>query len=274
MRSVSFAGRQDDANPAPSEADAALRLEGVSKSFGGLHAVRDVTIRVAHGERHALIGTNGAGKTTLFNLIAGDLSVSSGKIFLFGDDVTKLPVHKRTRIGLRRTYQTPALLNGLSVRENLYLALLGNDPPIRHLSFWKPAARDADKQAKIEQTAHTVELFERLEEKVGDLSHGERKQLEIGMVLAAGPRLLLLDEPAAGLSAHEREVMRDLLRNISSDITLFIIEHDMDMVIYLADRITVMYDGVVLAEGDPDEIRRNPEVQRVYLGEAVYAAGS
>jgi branched-chain amino acid transport system ATP-binding protein len=274
MESSKNAGRQDQAGSSRVGTGAALRLEGVSKSFGGLHAVRDVHVHVAHGQRHALIGTNGAGKTTLFNLIAGDLSVSSGKVFLFGNDVTKMPVHKRTRIGLRRTYQTPALFNGLSVRENLYLALLGNDPPMRHLSSWKPAVKDTEKQGQIEQTAHTVLLFEKLDAKVGDLSHGERKQLEIGMVLATQPKFLLLDEPAAGLSAHERKVMGDLLRNISSDITLFVIEHDMDMVINLANRITVMYDGVVLAEGNPEEIQRNPEVQRVYLGEAVNAAGS
>lgn len=273
MKPLKIAGRQDERGSPLMEADAALRLEAVSKNFGGLRAVRDVQMHVAHGRRHALIGTNGAGKTTLFNLIAGDLPVSSGRIFLFGTDVTKVPVHKRTRLGLRRTYQTPALFNGLTVRENLYLALLGNDSPMQHLSCWKPAAKDAEKQRQIEQTARTVMLFEKLEAKVGDLSHGERKQLEIGMVLATNPKLLLLDEPAAGLSAREREVMKDLLRNIPSDVTLFIIEHDMDMVIYLADRITVMYDGVVLAEGDPKEIQCNPEVQRVYLGEAVNAAG-
>jgi len=274
MKSAKVAGQPDEVGSSGMGIHAALRLNNVSKNFGGLRAVRDVQIDVPYGERRALIGTNGAGKTTLFNLIAGDLSASSGRIFLFGNDVTKLPVHKRTRFGLRRTYQTPVLFNGLSVRENLYLALLGNDSPIRHLSSWKSAIKDIQKQLQIQQTARTVLLFEKLEEKVGDLSHGERKQLEIGMVLSTNPRLLLLDEPAAGLSAHEREVMRDLLRNISSDITLFIIEHDMDMVIYLADRITVMYDGVVLAEGNPQEIQGNPEVQRVYLGEAVNAARS
>lgn len=274
MKPMKVAGRQDGTGSSQKGTDAALRLEDVNKNFGGLRAVCDVRMEVAHGQRHALIGTNGAGKTTLFNLIAGDLSVSSGRILLFGNDVTKMPVHKRTRFGLRRTYQTPALFNGLTVRENLYLALLGNDLPMRHLSTWKPAIKDAQKQAQIEQTARTVLLLDELNAKVGDLSHGERKQLEIGMVLATSPRLLLLDEPAAGLSAHEREVMRNLLRNISSDVTLFIIEHDMDMVVFLADRITVMYDGVVLAEGDPQEIQRNPEVQRVYLGEAVNAARS
>lgn len=274
MEAGKAAGRQDEKGSSPTGTDAALRLEGVSKNFGGLRAVRDVRMHVAYGRRHALIGTNGAGKTTLFNLIAGDLSVSSGRILLFGNDVTRVPVHRRTRLGLRRTYQTPALFNGLSVRENLYLALLGNDPPTRHFSSWKPAVKDTEKQEQIERTGRTVLLFEELDTKVSDLSHGERKQLEIGMVLATSPRLLLLDEPAAGLSAHEREVMRNLLRNIAADITLFIIEHDMDMVIYLADRITVMYDGVVLAEGNPQEIQRNPEVQRVYLGEAVHAAGA
>lgn len=256
------------------ETRTALRLDGVNKNFGGLRAVCDVQMHVIHGQRHALIGTNGAGKTTLFNLIAGDLPVSSGTIFLFGTDVTTMPVHKRTRLGLRRTYQTPALFNGLTVRENMYLALLGNDTPARHLSFWKPALKDEQKSGLIESTAVTVELSRRLDDKVGALSHGERKQLEIGMVLSTNPRLLLLDEPAAGLSAHEREVMKELLRSISSDITLFIIEHDMDMVIHLADRITVMYDGVVLADGDPKEIQANPDVQRVYLGEAIDATGA
>lgn len=267
MKSDSIAGR----NP---EMDFVLHLEGVCKSFSGLHAVRDVHLSVAYGCRHALIGTNGAGKTTLFNLIAGDLPITSGKIYLFGNDVTDLPVYKRTRLGLRRTYQTPALFNGLSVRENLYLSLLGDEAPLRHLSFFKPALRDSGKMERLEITARTVELSNRLEDKVGDLSHGERKQLEIGMVLATNPRLLLLDEPAAGLSAHERGIMTELLRNITSDISIFIIEHDMDMVINLADKITVMYDGIVLAEGDPKEIQSNPDVQRVYLGEAINAAGA
>lgn len=274
MKSEQTVGQHDEKISSDEGINAVLRLDGVSKNFGGLHAVRHVYMDLPRGQRRALIGTNGAGKTTLFNLVAGDLSVSSGSIFLFGHDVTRLPVHKRTRLGLRRTYQTPALFNGLSVRETLYLALLGNDLPWRHLSFWRPAIRDVQKQLQIEQTAKTVLLFEKLEEKVGDLSHGERKQLEFGMVMAARPRLLLLDEPAAGLSPHEREVMRDLLRNISSDVTLLIIEHDMDMVIYLADRITVMYEGAVLAEGTPEEIQNNREVQRVYLGGAVNATGS
>ncbi|TVQ39502.1 MAG: ABC transporter ATP-binding protein [Spirochaetaceae bacterium] len=251
-----------------------LQLNSVSKNFGGLQAVCDVQMRVTHGQRHGLIGTNGAGKTTLFNLIAGDLPVSTGTIVLFGTDVTTMPVHKRTRLGLRRTYQTPALFNGLTVRENLYLALLGNDPPMRHLSCWKSAFKDTEKLNLVQSTAETVELSRRLDDKVGDLSHGERKQLEIGMVLSTNPRLLLLDEPAAGLSVHEREVMKDLLRSIASDITLFIIEHDMDMVIHLADRITVMYDGVVLAEGDPKQIQADPDVQRVYLGEAINGTGA
>lgn len=251
-----------------------LLLEGVSKSFGGLQAVCDVHMRVTHGQRHGLIGTNGAGKTTLFNLIAGDLPVTTGKIILFGNDVTEKPVHKRTRLGLRRTYQTPALFNGLTVRENMYLALLGNDEPRFHFSLWKSALKDSEKAATIESVSKTVELAHRLDDKVGDLSHGERKQLEMGMVLSTKPTLLLLDEPAAGLSVHEREVMKDLLRNIPADITLFIIEHDIDMVVHLADRITVMYDGLIIAEGEPGEIQANVDVQRVYLGEAINATGT
>jgi len=245
----------------------ALLLTNVSKSFGGLHAVRNVSMNVPAGQRRALIGSNGAGKTTLFNLIAGDLFVTEGSISLFGKEVTRLPVHRRSRLGLRRTYQTPALFNELTVQENLYLSLLGCESPLAALNFWSRAHRDHEKMKRAKEIAVSMELKDKLAEKAIDLSHGERKQLEVGVTMAANPKLLLLDEPAAGLSNHERTRIMAILREIPPEITIILIEHDMEMALNLADIVTVLYEGAVMAEGTPDAIRADSDVQRVYLGE-------
>lgn len=245
----------------------AVSIKGVSKSFGGVQAVRDVSLDVANGERRVVIGTNGAGKTTLFNLIAGDLRATAGEIYVFETSVTRLPVYKRARLGMKRTYQTSALFDGLSVRENLYLALLGEQTFWNHLNFFQKNTASTSMAGRIEGLVEQVGLSQRVEDEAGGLSHGERRQLEIALALATSPRVLLLDEPAAGLSVHERGTMMDILRSLRREMTLILIEHDMSIALGVADIVTVMHEGAVIAEGKPDEIQRNKRVQEIYLGE-------
>lgn len=249
----------------------AVSIQGVSKSFGGVHAVRDVSFDVADGERRVVIGTNGAGKTTLFNLVAGDLRVTKGEIFVSDMNVTRLPVHKRSRLGMKRTYQTSALFNGLSVRENIYLSLLGESSFWSHLNFFKKNTSRTFHAAEIEALVEQVDLAERIEDKAGGLSHGERRQLEIALALATKPKVLLLDEPAAGLSVRERGTMLEILQGLDRAMTLILIEHDMGIALGVADIVTVMHEGAVIAEGKPDEIRANARVQEIYLGGAASA---
>lgn len=219
---------------------------------------------IAYGERRALIGPNGAGKSTLFNVIAGDLSATSGQIMIFDQDVTHMPVHKRVALGLRRTYQTSALFDALTVRQNLYLGIVG--PGKGHFNCLKDAARDRERMEHVEKVAHSVRLTDRLETLAGDLSHGERRQLEIGLAIAWQPKFVMLDEPAAGLSPDERKVLKGLLNELPRDITLLLIEHDMDVALSVSERVTVLHEGSVVAEGSADEITANRMVQKIYLG--------
>ena len=247
-----------------------LSLRNVSKSFGGVRAVSNVSTDVAPGERRLFIGTNGAGKTTLFNLIAGDLQVTSGTIELFGRDVSNLPIRKRVKMGMRRTYQTSALFDRLTVRQNLYLALLGGGSTAQHLNMFKNYRRNRLFSEKIEGTAQQIGMINKLEAKVDSLSHGERRQLEFGLAIISEPKVLLFDEPAAGLSAEERQVMLKLIRSLGPDVTVIMIEHDIDLAFAIADYVVVMFDGEVVAEGNVDEIRNNKLVQQIYLGEALH----
>jgi len=241
-----------------------LTLRNVTKRFGGLVAVRDVNMDIAHGERHALIGPNGAGKTTLFNVVAGDLAASAGKITIFDHDVTQMPVHKRVGLGLRRTYQTSALFDQLTVRENLYLGVIG--PGKGHFNMLMDVPRDKERMRQVEKTAQSIRLSDRLESLAGDLSHGERRQLEIGLAMAYEPKFVMLDEPAAGLSQDERKTLKKLLKDLPRDITLLLIEHDMDVALSIGEQVTVLHEGAVVAEGTPEEIVSNQMVQRIYLG--------
>ena len=241
-----------------------LRLSDVRKDFGGVHAVRGVDLAVAHGERRALLGPNGAGKTTLFNVIAGDLAVSSGTVELFSEDVTYLPKRARTRLGMTRTYQISRLFAGLTVLDNLYLAVLGVEGG--RLSPLRRPRREAGRFDRARAVAERVGLTAQLSRRVGTLSHGEQRQLEVAMALAGRPQLLLLDEPAAGLSPTERIALTDLLLALEPEITLIIIEHDMDIALRVAQRVTMMHDGHVIVEGTPAEIRANQVVHDIYLG--------
>lgn len=243
----------------------ALRLRDVGRRFGGLQAVQSVSFAVAAGERRAILGPNGAGKTTLFNLIAGDIRPTSGGIALFGTDVTNLPPHQRARRGLSRTYQAAHCFSGLTVQDNLFLAVRGAKPG--RLSFVRPARASGDMQ-RARTLADAVGLSHTLEALVSTLSHGEQRQLELGMALAGNPRLIMLDEPAAGLSPGERSRLTELLLALDPAITLLIIEHDMDVALRVAHVVTVMHDGAVLATGSPQEILNSKAVHDLYLGVA------
>jgi branched-chain amino acid transport system ATP-binding protein len=241
----------------------AIRLRQVSRRFGALQAVRDVSFDVMPGERRAVLGPNGAGKTTLFNTICGDFPPSSGQIEFFGAEITRAPAHRRTRLGIGRTYQTSLLFNGLTVAENLFVAVRGLMP--NRFSFRLPGQGDTA-VARAAQLADRVGLAGLLEEKVLNLSHGQRRQLEIGMALAGDPKLLMLDEPAAGLSPADRPGLLAMLRALPRSVTLILIEHDMDIALPAADVVTVMKDGEVVVEAPPDRIENDPTVQAIYLG--------
>ncbi len=244
-------------------AEPILRLRGVGRRFGGVVAVRDVDLEVSPGERRAILGPNGAGKTTLFNLISGEFPPSAGSVELFGSDVTALPPRKRARMGVSRTFQTSRLLLGLTVEENLYLAVLG----VRsgHLRLVRTKA-DAEMHERARAAAELAGLTDRLGSVVSELSHGEQRQLEVGMATASDPKLMMLDEPAAGLSRAERVRLTEMLLELDPAITLILIEHDMDVALRVAQRVTMMHDGRVIVEGTPDQIRANQLVHELYLG--------
>lgn len=246
--------------------DYALVTTGVSKSFGGVQAVRSVDFSVPVGARWALIGPNGAGKSTLFNLIAGELTVDSGRITLFGVDVTHRSVRDRARMGLGRTYQISELFLGLTVEENLFLASAGGSG--MEFTLFTPWTTQRERREWVRQVARDVDLADYLNTPVKDLSHGLQRQLELGMALAMRPRLIMLDEPAAGLAPGERRTLTALIKALPADITLVLIEHDMDIVLDVAQYITVLHEGSVIAEDTPEGIRANEQVQRVYLGSA------
>ncbi|MCI1262694.1 MAG: ABC transporter ATP-binding protein [Tetrasphaera jenkinsii] len=243
---------------------AALTLRGVTQRFGGVVAVRDVDIDVPHGARRALLGPNGAGKTTLFNIIAGDYRPTAGTITLFGADVTAADGRLRVGRGLARTYQRSHLFFGLSVQDNLTLAHAGRHGHRYHA--WSARSRRAEVAAAVTQVAVQVGLADHLTTVVGSMSHGQQRQLEIGMALAANPRLMILHEPAAGLSPRERGLLTALLADLPREMTLLLIEHDMDVALTIADSVTLMRDGAVIVEGTPDEIRTSAVVREVYLG--------
>jgi branched-chain amino acid transport system ATP-binding protein len=250
---------------AADRAEPILRLRGVGRRFGGVHAVRGVDLEVRPGERRAILGPNGAGKTTLFNLISGEFPPSTGTVELFGDDVTAEPARRRARRGLSRTFQTSRLFGGLSVEDNLYLAVLGVGEG--HLRLVR-SARDGAMRERARAMAAIVGLEGKLDRLVAELSHGEQRQLEVGMARVAEPRLMMLDEPAAGLSRNERVELTRLLLALDPSITLILIEHDMDVALRVAEWVTMMHDGRVIVEGTPAEIRANELVHDLYLGSA------
>jgi branched-chain amino acid transport system ATP-binding protein len=242
----------------------ALALDGVAKIFGGLRAVDGVSLAVQPGERRALIGPNGAGKTTLFNLIAGALPVTLGKIMLFGEDVTRVPAHRRAWRGLSRTFQISNLFPTLTVLENCLLAVQALTPA--RLALHRPLRRYEALHERARATLEAVGLADRAGTAVRQLSHGEQRQLEIGLALAGAPRVLLLDEPTAGLSPAESLQMAQLLMRLDAAMTVLIIEHDMDIALEIARHVTVLHYGRVIADGTREEIRAHPLVREIYLG--------
>ncbi len=249
-------------------AEPILLLRGVGRHFGGLRAVDGVDLEIRRGARRAILGPNGAGKTTLFNVIAGEFPPTEGTIELFGADVTRSPARHRAKMGLARTYQQSRVLQGLSVEDNIYLAALG--ARTGHTFPFRSSRRDRPLRAKAREAARDVGMERRLDTMVSELSHGERRQLAIGMARVAQPRLMMLDEPAAGLSRAERVTLTELLLGLPADVTLLVIEHDMDVALRVASYVTMMHDGRVIVEGTPAEIRANETVHELYLGKRYY----
>ncbi len=243
-----------------------LQLTSVVMQFGALRAVDVNAMSVAVGERRAVIGPNGAGKTTLFNTITGVLPPTSGKIIFDGHDVTRQAPHRRAKLGIARTFQITNLFPTLSVADNMKLALRGLKA--RKFSMFGSSALDTQERNTAERALGLARLTERQSTIVRDMSYGEQRQLELALALASTPRLLLLDEPAAGLSPAERSMVAEIVRGLPRDITVVLIEHDMDLALGLVDYVTCMYEGRVLVEATPADIRSNTAVQDVYLGKA------
>ncbi|GAA4699707.1 ABC transporter ATP-binding protein [Nocardioides conyzicola] len=244
----------------------ALELRSVTRRFGGLVAVHDVDLRLEVGTKRALLGPNGAGKTTLVNLISGVVPPSSGEIDVFGVDVTRESGRRRVGRGLARTYQESKLFAGLNVQQNLMLALAG-----AHGGRWRPFPGGRATRARRERArelAHRVGLANQCGMLADALSHGGKRQLELAMALASEPRLLILDEPAAGLSPSERVMLTELLDELDEDLTLLLIEHDMNVALAVADSVTVMVDGTVMFNGTPGEASDSQLVHDIYLGSA------
>ncbi len=243
----------------------ALQLQGLKKSFGGLPAMNDVSLEVLPGERRLLIGPNGAGKTTLFNLITGDLRRDAGSIRLFGEEVGRLKPHQRAHRGLARTYQIITLFPHDTLEHNLVLSLLGLSK-----ARWdavKPLARYAAMNAEARRILELVGLERLAHRPIGEISYGEKRRVEIAMALAQKPKLLLLDEPLAGLSREERASVKALIAGIPREVTVVMIEHDMDTALDLAERITVLHYGRVIVEGTRAEVVADPKTHEVYLGD-------
>jgi branched-chain amino acid transport system ATP-binding protein len=244
--------------------EALLRLGDVCINFGALKAVDRVTLQVGAGERVAILGPNGAGKTTLFNAITGMMRPSSGSVVLDGKDITRAAPNVRAQHGIARTFQITNLFAGLSVQENLLLATRGLGKA--KYSMWRSDLGTQSEQEVVDSALEKCRLLHKRELPVKELAYGEQRQLELAMSLTSSPRLLLLDEPAAGLSPAERGVMANVIRGLPPTLALILIEHDIDLALGLVDRVVVMAQGAVLVEGKPDEIRRNAQVQEIYLG--------
>ena len=241
-----------------------LALQGASKSFGGLLAVNNVTLEVYLGERKGIIGPNGAGKTTLFNLITGTLQPTSGRIVLFGKEVTTWPTHRRSALGMARTFQITTLFPKLTVLDNVLLAVQG----LRTMKFvmWRPLTRYRAVSARAQALLEQAGYWDRRDVEIRHLSHGEQRQIEIVLALASDPHLLLLDEPAAGLSSGESQEMATFLRGLDPTLAILMIEHDMDVAFAVVDSITVLHYGEIVEEGSRELIRTSTRVRDIYLG--------
>ncbi len=250
-------------------AETILAIEGLAKRFGGVVAVDAVSLEVARGELHALIGPNGAGKTTIIHQLSGALAPDAGRIVLEGRDVTRVPFHARVALGLARSYQITSIFRRFTVLDNVALAVQARSGS--SLSFWRPLAAESALFEEARAVLERVGLGARAGVPAGSLAHGEQRQLEVGLALATNARLLLLDEPMAGMGAEESERMIALIGTLKAALSVLLVEHDMDAVFRLADRISVLVNGRLIASGAPVEIRANEEVKRAYLGEQAVA---
>ena len=246
-----------------------LQVENLAKRFGGIVATDDLSLDVANGELHAIIGPNGAGKTTLIAQLSGQLTPDSGRIHFEGADITALPMHKRSTLGLARSFQITSLFLDLSVLDNVALAVQAHAG--HSFRFWRDARREPELREPARAALARAGLSARADQPASALSHGEHRQLELAMALAGSPRMLLLDEPMAGLGPEESARMVAMLRALKREVTILLVEHDMEAVFALADRITVLVYGRAIASGAPDDIRANAAVREAYLGEAEVA---
>ena len=244
--------------------DVLLKGEAITRRWGGLVAVDRVSIALARGQVHAVIGTNGAGKSTLINILSGEIPPSSGRVELLGQDVTAWPQPKRARAGLGRSYQRTTIYPQFTVLENCRLSAQSRVQ--QPWAWWRDAQRDQQSRAAAREAAAKAGLAAVLDRPAGLLSHGQKRQLEIAMCLATAPQVLLLDEPLAGMGAEETERMLTLLAELRAAQAILLVEHDMDAVFRIADRITVMVNGAVIASGGPDAVRNDAQVQAAYLG--------
>jgi branched-chain amino acid transport system ATP-binding protein len=246
-----------------------LELRGVSKRFGGVVATDDVTLEIVRGQVHALIGPNGAGKTTLIGQISGALPTDSGRILFNGAEVTNLPAHARVAAGLARSYQITSIFRRFTVLENLALAVQARSGSSFH--FWRPVRAERALYEEAAAIAADIGLSSRVDAVAATLAHGEQRALEVGLALATRPQLVLLDEPMAGMGPQDSRAMIELIERIRASITVLLVEHDMDAVFRLANRISVLVNGRVIATGAPATIRADPDVRRAYLGEELAA---
>jgi branched-chain amino acid transport system ATP-binding protein len=246
-----------------------LSLRNLSKRFGGVVAVDGVTLDVAAGEVHALIGPNGAGKTTLIHQISGSLACDQGQIVFLGNDLTKTRAHERVRAGLARSYQITSIFRRFNVLDNLALAVQARSGS--SFSFWRPVAAETALFDEARRIASQVNLTQKVDSVASTLAHGEQRALEVGLALATRPKLLLLDEPMAGMGPEESNRMIELIGRIRAEVAVLLVEHDMDAVFRLADRISVMVNGRLIATGFPEQIRMNAQVRKAYLGDELAA---
>ncbi len=244
---------------------ALLETKSLTKSFGALTAVNDVTLDVQAGTLHSIIGPNGAGKTTLFNLLTGTFPPTSGKIIFDQKEITGTPAHGVAHLGLARSYQRTTVFPAFSLLDNVWVSAFATGKSWNGLLF-KKASQYPEAMARAQAALSDVGLLAKAAVPAREISHGEQRQLELAIALAAAPRVLLLDEPAAGLSPDETRKMVSLVRGLKGRYTIVLIEHKMDIIMSVSDRISVMHFGSLIAEGTPDEIQRNPEVRRAYLG--------
>ena len=248
-------------------AEPLLKVQGLVKRFGGLVATDKVSLDIRHGEVHALIGPNGAGKTTLIAQLSGSLASDAGRLGFDGSDISTLPQHERVRRGLARSYQITSIFKKFSVLDNVALAVQARSGT--SMSFWRPLAAETALFEEAAELVRRVGLGGREHAMAGNLAHGEQRQLEVGLALATQPKLILLDEPMAGMGPEESVRIIELIEKVREEVTVLLVEHDMDAVFRLADRISVLVNGRLIATGEPEAIRINPEVKKAYLGDDV-----